>query len=219
MTGTVFNPTTVSQFDGSSNLQDTLGKAGEQMVAELHGKYYTQGYRGELFYASQIAPVVSTIYSQTTITGFQIWNTGTNKNIIPVRTIIHCAVVPSAAGTLGFVVQKGVGYQPATGSQILTQTTVAGLTPQNTNTTSSVSSIATIGTGGTITTAPTLSQYVGLASLEVTPLAVSAPVAAAAVIDHDGMFVWGPGTFVSLGTAIANTGSFQVTMFWYEAPL
>ncbi len=218
MTGTVYNPTTASLSDGLNLPNSLSGKAGEDVVSELHGKYYTQAYRGEMFYASQIAPVLSTIYSATTITGFQIWNTNTNKNIIPVKMIVGCNVIPSAPGTLGLVIQKNVGFAAATGAQILTQTLVAGLTPQNCNTGSGVSSNATIGTGGTITTAPTLSQYCGLAGLENVVLTISEPFMSLTV-DFDGMFVWAPGTFVSLGTAIANTGSFTTTMFWYEAPV
>jgi hypothetical protein len=221
MAGIIVNPTNISNPDGSVLVNDLFGKAGDQLVTELHGKYYNQAYRGEMFYASQIAPVVATIYSATTITGFQIWNTSTNKLVVPARMIVHAGVVPSAPGTLGFAITKNAGFNTATAAPILTQTTVAGLAPQNCNTASSVSSNVTIGTGGTITTAPTLSQYVGLFSLEAsTSLAAnSPPVTAAAVYDFDGQFCWGPGTFVSLATAIANTGSYQVTLFWYEVPL
>ena len=219
MAGTIVNPTTISAFDGNTNPNNLFGKAGEDIVAELHGKYYTQAYRGEMFYASQIAGTVATIYSQTTITGFGIWNQSTNKNIIPVRMIVGETTLSSAGTpTIGFVIQKNVGYQPATGSQVLTYTQVAGLAPQNCNTGSGVTSQASIGTGGTLTTAPTLSQYVGLIASSAVPLTVGSSTYPN-IYDFDGMFCWAPGTLVTLGTAIADTGVYAVTLFWYEAPL
>ena len=46
--GLVGAPSNVSAADGT-NAQILQGKAGEQVVTELHGKWYTSAYRGRVF--------------------------------------------------------------------------------------------------------------------------------------------------------------------------
>ena len=48
MYGAVGAPSNVSNADGT-NAPLLQGKAGEAVVAELHGKWYTSAYRGRVF--------------------------------------------------------------------------------------------------------------------------------------------------------------------------
>ncbi len=49
MAGTIVNPETISNPDNTTAPNNIFGKSGEDLVAELHGKYYTSNYRGSLF--------------------------------------------------------------------------------------------------------------------------------------------------------------------------
>ena len=54
------------------------GKQGDMIVSQLHGKYYTQAVRGNVYYASTAAVgLVNTIYSAITaptFLGLLVWN-------------------------------------------------------------------------------------------------------------------------------------------------
>jgi hypothetical protein len=74
---------------GNTSAQDQtqpialMGKAAELIVAELHGKYYTQAYRNNLYNGTTaIGGVVSAVATTTSQT-FGIWNpAGNTKNAV-----------------------------------------------------------------------------------------------------------------------------------------
>ena len=78
--GLVAAPSNVSVNDGLSPVA-LQGKQAELIVAELHGKYYTQAYRNNLFNGSTaIAGVTLPAYNTTTQV-FGLWNpAGNTKN-------------------------------------------------------------------------------------------------------------------------------------------
>lgn len=213
MTGTVLNPTAIDQFDGSSNINDTLGKAGEQMVAELHGKYYTQCYRGEMFWGSTVTAAAISTYTGTSVTGLGLWNIGTGKNLIPVRTVIIPVTAGSADVAVGYTFTTNAGTGVATAAPISAATYITA-TRGNCNFSSTVSSSASVVLTATLTSAPTL--FMGLGTAQTNAITAGY---GAIVIDHDGQMVIGPGTFASLGMSAANTGTYLASIFWYEAPL
>ncbi len=86
--GLVNPPSNVSAADGTNNafLQ---GKQSELIVNELAGKYYTDAYRGNVYYASVAATgIVTTIFSNGTYVGGLLWNPqGSGKNLVPIRAM------------------------------------------------------------------------------------------------------------------------------------
>lgn len=71
--GLVGTPSSTSAADGSNPVA-LFGKAAEQIVAELHGKYYTAAYRGKLFaFAALIAGVTIPVNTTTSPT-FTLFN-------------------------------------------------------------------------------------------------------------------------------------------------
>lgn len=101
------NPPSANRSDG--DLADALGgKQGEQILSELHGRYYIQGYRGNLFIAHAIvtAPV---IYSTAAGTGGPfVWNppsSGINVELLAAG--FGTTVVTTVAAALGITGASG----------------------------------------------------------------------------------------------------------------
>lgn len=62
------------------------GKAGEGVVTELHGKYYNQNYRGNLFMISTVGAGLAIPVLTTTAPTMVLWNPlGSGKNAVLVR--------------------------------------------------------------------------------------------------------------------------------------
>ncbi len=80
ISGIVNPPANQSITDGSQPIV-LMGKSAELLVAELHGKYYTQAYRGTAYIGTTAAAgVVTPIYTATAQT-FGIWNrSGNSRN-------------------------------------------------------------------------------------------------------------------------------------------
>lgn len=220
MTGTVLNPTSVNQFDGSSNVQDTLGKAGEQMIADLHGKYYTQSYRGTMFWATQVATTAPAIYTATAVTSFGLWNpAGSGKNCVLAKVLY----VPTVAGatvvnSLGLAVTQNAGSALGTAAP-LSATTPITATRGNSllNSIGAVSSVATCVSAATLTSAPSL--FVPLGLCYPTNAITAMTGGNGWIFDCDGLLIVQPGTFVSISSNAAETGTGIGGMYWYESPL
>jgi hypothetical protein len=218
MSGTVLNPTSISQYDGSSNILDTLGKAGEALVAELHGKYYTQSYRGSLFYATQVSATAPAVYTATAVTSFGLWNpAGSGKNLVLAKIIYAPVTASSAAVMLGLAITQNAGSALGTAAPLsattpITATRGSGLL----NSVGNLTSVATAVSAATLTTAPTL--FAPLLSY-TTDVITTSSEGNAFVFDPEGMIIVQPGTFISLSSSAANTGTGIGGMWWYEAPL
>jgi hypothetical protein len=86
------------------------GKAGEAIIAELHGKYYTQTYRGNVFVGSTaIGGVVPPAFNATAQV-YMIWNPqGSGKNLVPINITLGYISGTSLAGNLGYSYLTGMG--------------------------------------------------------------------------------------------------------------
>src|SRR5438874_4988551 len=73
-----------------------LGKTTEQVVTELHGKYYEQSYRGNVF-VNTAASATFLAATGTAITPISIFNpVGSGKNLAMIRTVL---AVTTLSGT------------------------------------------------------------------------------------------------------------------------
>mgnify|MGYP001584487003 FL=1 len=75
-------PSSSSFADGAKPVA-IAGKQGDLLVSEMHGKYYNQNQRGNLYYASNAAAGAAfSIFSNTTFVGLALWNPqGSGKNL------------------------------------------------------------------------------------------------------------------------------------------
>src|SRR5262245_7044390 len=74
-----------------------LGKTGEIIVGDAHGRYYESVVRGNVFTAANQASATFTLFGTTTATGYILSNpSGSGKNLI-VLQIAYAKVTAAAA--------------------------------------------------------------------------------------------------------------------------
>ena len=178
------------------------GRQGEQMISQLHGKYYEQVYRGNVYSLNTQGTNVSTTAAlATTWTGLGIANpTGSGKNLV----LLMFCFTQFAAGAAG-----SVGILGGTGA--LTAT----LTPQNRLIGAVNSSVARGSATDTISTPLYIAAYGSIGSVATTGYGLVPGI----FIDVAGSIVIPPGSFIGSYTGVALTSAANIQYVWEEVPL
>lgn len=219
MYGAVGAPSTTSAAD-SSNLPILQGKQSEMIVSELHGKYYTQTYRSNVFWASAAATgIITTIFSNTTYVGLLLWNPqGSGKNLVPIRALQGRILAATTVCSFGhsYLINAGAGVGTAAPVTAFTAITATRGSANNPGLTGQGSSVALVGGGATFTTALGWGRANGLAVGTETTAIVEQPF----VEDFDGHLVIPPGTLMAVFAATAAQGGTWVpSIVWEETPV
>lgn len=203
MYGTVGGVTTPSATD-ATNQPLLQGKAGEAIVAELHGIWYTAGYRGRAFHgASAIAGVVLPRETTTAAT-FMLFNpSGSGVNL---ELISFDVAELTTTGVIGTVL-LAAGSNPAPSSTTaitatVTPTLIGGGATQK----ASLFSAATI-------TAMTTWWPIGQVTATTTGTYQIAPYA------FNGRVLVAPGAGVQACSNPVQTNSWVPAFDWAEWPL
>lgn len=217
LTGTVGAPSNVSAGDGVS-LPLLQGKQSEAVVTELHGKYYTQAYRGNLFYgASAATGLATTIFSNTTYVGLLLWNpTGSGKNLVPVRAVQSRILASTTVAGWGhaYIANAGAGLgTPVSAFTSITATrgpcNQPGITGQG-------NSVALVGGGATLGTAFGWGRSNGFSAGTNS----TAVVEQVLIEEFDGLVIIPPGTLMAVFAATAaQAGTYAPSIIWEEVPL
>lgn len=197
------------------------GKQGDMIVSQLHGKYYTQAVRGNVYYASSAAAgIVNTIFSNATFLGLLLWNPqGSGKNL----SLIKCNV---AMDTQASTAASGWGYAwlNNTGSGVATAAPISGFTAITATRGNAVvgvsgqgSSVALVGSGATFTTALLWGRAAAFGSS--TGAITTQTVPAMMTEDFDGMMIVPPGTVFAVTSSILSGVTAVSTLFWEEVPI
>lgn len=218
--GLVNAPSNVSAGDGQNNpfLQ---GKQNELVVAEIHGKAYTQNYRGNVYYASTAAAGVTiSIFSNASFTGLGIWNPqGSGKNLSMIETIWNPQTVETAMAGIGYAWLTNTGASLGTAAP-LSATTPITATRGSGNigiAAGQGASAALVVSAATLTTAMTWGRP---APGYVSTGAITTTQSGALVHNLDGTMIVPPGTFLALTSSIASGGTAWVlSAVWEETPL
>lgn len=218
--GNVAAPSTTSAADGS-NLPLLQGKQGEQIASELHGKYYTQNYRNNVYYAANAGAGGSlVVFTQTTYAGLALWNpAGSGKNLVLIRAT---AVPTTAAGTgtaLGYMWTQNAGSALGTAAPLSATTPITATrgSAQTNGITGQGNSVAIAVSAATLTTAGTLFLPSGVG---IGTGAITVPGPFSGLVEYfDGAIIVNPGTFFGIGLAVASTGTFNCSFLWEETPL
>lgn len=176
------------------------GNQGELMVSELHGRYYEQALRGNMYRVANQAAVTTTAGLATTFTGLAISNpTGSGVNaVINLFTVSQFAV--GAAGAIGIMTGAGA----AAGSLVPKNAIVSGTTGK-----------VTASAGATIAT-PVLDIVIGqVGSLATTGYGLTPGL----VVDLGGSIIIPPGFFAASFTSIVTTTALQFGFQWEEVPV
>lgn len=191
------------------------GKAGEAIIAELHGKYYTQAYRGNVFVGSTalagVVPATSTGTAQT----FMIWNpAGSGKNIVPINCTLGYVSTTSVAGNYGysFLTNMGSGFSVAGGCSAATL-----VAPVNMNLGSGIASIARFAPATATVIAPTYLRSMGVSQLALTA-ASTVTTGWTTREDFDGSIIIGQGSALFVVGYTSSAAIYDVAMVWAEVP-
>lgn len=214
--GVVFDPSGAATPDGST-ASVNLGRANDLIVSELHGKYFQQCYRGNVYLASTTtAGVVIPIASTLTPT-YSLWNpAGSGKLIVPIVTLISWNVTTSVFGGLVWHATTNAGSSISSTAPFVAFGTG---TPVNANIGSGKVSQLKAATGGTTTLVAAATYYRNVGVTLITG-AVTVPLAPFVLRDDwDGTGILPPGNAIHLfgSTAVAITAC--VTMVYEEIPL
>lgn len=196
--------------DGSHSLF-RLGKTAEQIVTELHGKYYESAYRGNLFVATQTAGVLMIVASGTT-SSWSLYNPASSgKYLSLIRADLLITVTPGTPVIGGYVLTVNTNpvASPTTGTAVTPIPGIIGSTP------------AAVGrplTSSTLPVAPTLYRTLGQ---KYTGAVTTIPQMAALGLDFDGTALLAPGCTISMHVHLNDTtnASGLGTWVWEEVPI
>ncbi len=221
LTGTVGAPSNTSAGDGAS-LPLLQGKQAEAVVVELHGKYYTQAYRNNTYWASTAAAGLTlSAVTNTASTDFILWNPqGSGKNCVLIRALIGVSTAATAGSNFAYGVLQNAGSGVATAApfSVFTQITATRGGGNLGLGFGQGSSVALIGSAATLTAAAVYMRTTGAA---FGTGAITVPNNMPTLVeDFDGLIIVPPGVAFFIGTPIAGgQTATNVALHWEETPL
>src|SRR4029078_6744414 len=103
--------TSTSSIAAATQAAMRQGNMGEQIMSELHGRYYEGTYRRNIFSAARTAAVATTVIAATTVTGLSLANPiGSTVNLVLLKAGWGASAAFSAAHTLALQ----TGYNAST---------------------------------------------------------------------------------------------------------
>jgi len=180
------------------------GQLGDLIMSELHGRYYEQAYRRNLFYSWSLAQTLSA--SGTALTGNIIWNGSTTVNLVLTKIFLQVSVTSAT--------MTGIALGHNAQAAAPTTTTVA--TASGNNFLGGATPLASAYNVGTVTTAP-----IGITTLLHNTAAINTVGVDSVVIDLEGSIIVPPNRYVSLYALGAASAASAVTsaIFWEEVPV
>ena len=210
---------------GSKELDAIGGAEGQQLVDQVHGKYYQANQKYSVF-SSSCTPLGEDIpiYTSVTPVGNVLWNpAGSGVKVVLVKYQAARASGTAAVFSAGLMARNGCGSVIGTGQQI---TAFAETTPIN-GQLGLVNSIAGSGGGPTSrvksSRAGTCTITAGVAAewvetLGGTGIEADATTNGISLINHDfdGRIEVYPGTLVWVAATLASVANYAQTLSWYE---
>ena len=189
------------------------GRQGDQIVSELHGRYYETTYRGNRFILSVATAAAITAYTGgaggTPMIG--VYNpAGSGKNMVIDKAQFANVVAASVAGTATFGLYFGT-------TAAITQATTS--TPTNLGTLAASGSVMTGFRNVALTSSTAAANVVPLGSYywATAAGAIQTPNAPA---DLEGSIIIPPGSYVALGGSAALTSATWIgSLQWEEVPV
>ena len=196
----------VASFAAGGTPNMRAGQLGDQIVQELHGRYYEQAYRKNMFFAYAQGQLLS--LAGTAMTGLVLWNGSSLVNMVLQKVSLLVSV---ASATMTGIALAST----APGAQNVAPTTVLGATRNGNCFLGGPSSQIT-----PYTQATTLAQTVFMQLLHNTASIQTVGVDQC-VIDLEGSFIIPPNTAISLCAmgAASAAAAVTATMLWEEVPV
>lgn len=191
-----------------------VGKGGEQLVTELHGKYYEQTARGNVFWACMTAGVIFPAPGATAANPMTLANpAGSGRNVVLVSFDMVLTVTPGTPllGIYGLYANTNVVAAAVTGTAI---TPIPGLVGSN------FMPVAKPLSTSTVPVAPTLMIPFATKMTGATTVAGASQVPSLH-LDFDGRVVLTPGSAITPQQTVADTSNATVicAVCWEEVPI
>ena len=178
------------------------GKQGELSVSELHGKYYEQTYRGNVFSLNtQGTNVTTTAALATTWTGLGFAN--------PAGSGVNAVLLAFGATQFAVGAASTIGILGAAGA--ITST----LTPQSRVIGGGAVSKMNGSAGATISTPLLIATFGSVGSVATT----SIPLVNGIYVDIAGLIIVPPGSFIATYTSIVTTSALNFQFVWEEVAI
>lgn len=199
----------VSRFgDGQSTLDSRIGQQGDLVVSELHGRYYEQAVRKNLYFSLCLARATSLV--GTSMVGNIVYNppdSGVNLSMLKWQSQVYA----TSATMTG--VALAVGYQPTTPTSVTVADSSGSLFLQQPT--------LLTGKAKAYAIATVLLTPVNIALLHHNTAAIAVTGVDAMAGDLEGAIIVPPGCFIcvsALGAAAAAT-SHNTWLTWEEVPV
>jgi hypothetical protein len=212
------NPLPNTNLPDSTAVDMLGGKSGEGIVAELHGKYFTQNYRGNLFYASLTSATALVAPATNATPNFALWNpAGNNTALSLVRASYGYVSGTPAAGVIGYQ------YVPYAGSTIGGTSAVSAftaLTVRSCIVGKGYAGNVLAGTAATITgagiAAEVTARYTGISQGVLG--SASIPPGLVMNDEFDGTMIVPPGYLWFPVCSAASVATYMISAIWEEIP-
>lgn len=191
----------------NTQLPMRLGNLGDQIISELHGRYYEQTYRRNVFSAALQAVGTTTVGLATTYTGLCVSNpVGSSVNLVILKASVMQSIIQS---TQPEAFALAVGYNATTN---VTHTTPVTSGLRNNFVAASYTGQALADTAATLPTAPTYHTFLQNTS--------SATVNGnGGVFDLEGSIILPPGGYICFVTpGQASVAGMWFGISWEEVP-
>jgi len=197
---------TTTSLAGGTPQTVRLDNTGALVQQELHGRYYEQAYRGNLFLAYSTATALTV--AGTAMVGLQLWNGSTNKNVVLLKA--GGFIFVTSATTTGILLGVGVGQPAAPTGQ-------TAITASGPNFVGGAASAATPYNAGTFVNAPSPRKNL----LHNTAAIAATGADPGFQVDLEGSIIIPPTcycAFIALG-ATAAAASTNLHLMWEEVPV
>ncbi len=193
-------PSNTSQPDGQA-VAALGGKSAEQVVTELHGKWYTSAYRGRVFQTGVLIAGVTIPVNTTTAPTFTLYN-------------------PLGSGVNLELISLDVGWPAAAASVVGTLLGTTGVQAPSSVTAGNIYSTL-IGGGGvpqakfyTAATIVAITQHMPLITMSTVTDTMNP-----AHVDFDGRIILAPGSLFTLTSTPVQTAVAMPALSWAEFPI
>jgi hypothetical protein len=195
--------------DSSTLITQRGGKQGDAIVSELHGRYYEQASRGNIF-SGAVVGVTTSVGLATTYTGLCLTNPlGSGVNVV-LNKVGYSFIV---AFTAGAAIGIATGFHPSTA--------VAHTTPVTPRSQLFIGAASTgralLDSAATLPAAPTVNT---IFASGLTGAITTLPHVANSIVDLEGAVILVPGAFAILYTSTASgAAALSASFSWEEVPV
>ena len=209
--GQVTNPATANSGDGLSPPAVAIGRQGELLASEIHGKWYSSSVRNAGFTANRTAATVPAV-AATLVSVFSLVNPiGSGVNLELTDTDIGSVVAATVVNTYGWDPRIGAAMSAGT----FNTSGVAGTNWFSNLLGSNIQGKGAYYSAYTHSGTPARWKIVG------STWAVTSTNVGTMHMDWDGKAVMGPGTVISMAasTAAGTAAGLDLGVSWQEVPV